>query len=469
MVATARRGHSGDMTNSNHAPSRGHGLDGFYAALRRPGIVRGTDERWFAGVAGGIARWLGVDPLVVRAAFILFSIFFGIGVTLYLVLWLLMPDDRGRLAVERALKDGHGGSIFLLVITVMAVLGGAPWWGGDFHGARIFGFALLVLGAWWFLTRTDTGRDLMVTKPWRGGGAGVGTGTSTGNAAANAGAAFGAGGATGTTGTTSSTGDMGADPLTGAAGGAGPASAAGQPWTTQVPYAQEPRERVRSIGFAGGLLVLGLALVSGVAAHQVATAAGWAGNPTAIGIAAAVGVLGLAIVIAGLAGRRAGGLAFFTIIGMAAAIATTAAPTGLTQPFQAGDQKHVVTTLAGDTNFQLGLGQMTVDLSSATDYAKTPASPDVVTATMGVGQLTIVVPKDVPVTVNARARLGEVDAPAGTTASGSTMRMMDDPSRVGRGGPDIAETLTLGPKGVPAEIVVDAELGMGQILVRSAS
>jgi hypothetical protein len=88
---------------------------------------------------------------------------------------------------------------------------------------------------------------------------------------------------------------------------------------------------------------------------------------------------------------------------------------------------------------------------------------------MGVGQLTIVVPKDVPVTVNARARLGEVDAPAGTTASGSTMRMMDDPSRVGRGGPDIAETLTLGPKGVPAEIVVDAELGMGQILVRSAS
>ena len=181
------------MTNSNHAPSQGHGLDGFYAALRRPGIVRGTDERWFAGVAGGIARWLGVDPLVVRAGFILFSIFFGVGVSLYLVLWLLMPDDRGRLPVERALKDGDGGSIFLLVVTAIAVLGGGPWWGGDFHGARIFGFALLVVGAWWFLTRTDTGRDLMVTKPWRGGGAGVaGTGTSTGNAAANAGAAYGA-------------------------------------------------------------------------------------------------------------------------------------------------------------------------------------------------------------------------------------------------------------------------------------
>ncbi len=155
---------------------------------------------------------------------------------------------------------------------------------------------------------------------------------------------------------------------------------------------------MRSIGFAGGLLVLGLALVSGVAMHQVATTEGWAGNPTAVGIAAGVGVLGLAIVIGGLAGRRAGGLAFFAVVGMIAAVATTAAPTGLTQPFQVGDPRHVVTTLTGDTDFQLGLGEMTVDLSGATDYAKTPARPDVVTATMGVGQLTIVVPDGVAVT-----------------------------------------------------------------------
>src|SRR4051794_24490139 len=166
------------MTNSNQAPTQGHGLDGFYAALRRPGIVRGTDQRWFAGVSTGIARWLGVDPLVVRAGFILLSIFFGVGVGLYLVLWLLMPDDRGNLAVERALRDGDGGSIFLLVVTGIAVLGGAPWWGGDFHGPRIIGFGLLVAGAWWFLTRTDTGRDLMTNKPWRNGAPG---GPSTGN------------------------------------------------------------------------------------------------------------------------------------------------------------------------------------------------------------------------------------------------------------------------------------------------
>ena len=96
------------MTKSNGAPTQGHGLDGFYTALRRPGIVRGRDGRWFAGVATGIARWLGVDPLVVRAGFILFSIFFGMGVALYLVLWLLMPDEQGEIRVERALKHGEG-------------------------------------------------------------------------------------------------------------------------------------------------------------------------------------------------------------------------------------------------------------------------------------------------------------------------------------------------------------------------
>ena len=96
---------SDGMTKSNDAPGQGqgHGLEGLYTALRRPGIVRQSNGRWFAGVAAGVARWLGVDPLVVRAGFILFSIFFGMGLALYLVLWLLMPDERGEIHVERAL------------------------------------------------------------------------------------------------------------------------------------------------------------------------------------------------------------------------------------------------------------------------------------------------------------------------------------------------------------------------------
>src|SRR6476469_2807784 len=176
MVGGGRASQSEGMTKSNDAPSQvqghgqGHGLDGFYTALRRPGIVRQSNGRWFAGVAAGVARWLGVDPLVVRGGFILFSIFFGMGLALYLVLWLLMPDERGEIHVERALKHGEGSSIFLLVVTAISVLGGGPWCGGDTRGLRFFGVALLVVGAGWFLTRTGTGRDLMAQAPGRSAG-----------------------------------------------------------------------------------------------------------------------------------------------------------------------------------------------------------------------------------------------------------------------------------------------------------
>ena len=98
------------------------------------------------------------------------------------------------------------------------------------------------------------------------------------------------------------------------------------------------RERTPSIGFAGGLLVLGLAIVTGVVMSTIAQAAGWSGHHVAIGIASGLGILGLGILVAGIAGRRSGGLAFFAVTGMIAAAATTAAPVALSQPWQAGDR-----------------------------------------------------------------------------------------------------------------------------------
>ncbi|MEO7449127.1 MAG: PspC domain-containing protein [Humibacillus sp.] len=447
------------MSNSNHTPATGQRLDGFYDALRRPGIVRSTGERWFAGVCTGIARWLGVDPLVVRAGFILLSVFFGVGVGLYLVLWLLMPDDRGRLSVERALRDGHGGSIFLLVITVMSVLGGGPWWGGDFHGLRLVGFGLLVAGAWWFLTRTDTGRDLMETKPWRGGA------SSTGNAAANAGVTQFAPGSVVAPGA-----PVMAAPAPWIAAVPGPVAAPGSagsadPWPAGSAV-HEPRERVRGIGFAAGLLALGLALVVGVVLHQIAVAAAWPGSALAVGIAGAVGLLGLVIVVAGLAGRRAGALSFVTVAGIVAALAVTSAPAGLTRPFEVGDSRQVVTSLADGTDFQLGVGDLSIDLTKA-EYAATSTKPDVVTATLGMGQLDIIVPVGVSVAVRTHARLGEINAPSSSVAGAPTSMMGD--GQMQRAGTDVSATLAFGPPTITPEIVVEAEVGLGQINVRSAS
>ena len=62
--------------------------------LRRSSIRRDTDRRWFGGVCAGIARRFDVDPLLIRAAAIVLTVAGGIGLPVYLVLWLLLPDAR---------------------------------------------------------------------------------------------------------------------------------------------------------------------------------------------------------------------------------------------------------------------------------------------------------------------------------------------------------------------------------------
>ncbi|GAB3880802.1 PspC domain-containing protein [Terrabacter terrigena] len=439
------------MTKSNGAPTQGHGLDGLYTALRRPGIVRSRDGRWFAGVATGMARWLGVDPLVVRAGFILFSIFFGMGVALYLVLWLLMPDEQGEIHVERALKHGEGSSIFLLVVTGISVLGGGPWWGGDTQGFRFFGFVLLVVGAWWFLTRTDTGRDLMASAPWKSSGNRATPGSTTGTP-------------TDPSADPTASGTSAAAPLHPAYGSTGNAAAnAGATLTAPRPPAPTPvRYRTPSIGFAGGLLVLGLAITTGVVLSLVADGAGWPGNHVAIGIASGVGMLGIAIVVAGIAGRRSG-LGFFAVVGVIAAALTTAAPAGLDYPWQVGDRSYAVTSLTPAPTYELGLGDLKVDLTKA-DYKA--AGTDTVTATVGAGQVTVVVPKDVPVTINARARAGALRATGSN--EGDFSYESADPG-LHAGGISWERTVHYGPKTGADEIVVDAEVGLGEIRILSGS
>src|SRR5690554_3031070 len=72
---------------------------GFFAWLRQLGISRDTD-RWFAGVAGGIARRSGIDPIIVRGIFVVLALLGGPGILLYLAGWLLLPDQGGRIHLE---------------------------------------------------------------------------------------------------------------------------------------------------------------------------------------------------------------------------------------------------------------------------------------------------------------------------------------------------------------------------------
>lgn len=53
-------------------------------------LMRSRTDKMIAGVAGGIANYLAIDPVIVRLVFVAL-VFSGIGILLYPALWLIMP------------------------------------------------------------------------------------------------------------------------------------------------------------------------------------------------------------------------------------------------------------------------------------------------------------------------------------------------------------------------------------------
>lgn len=96
------------------APAPASAADRFFGAVRRSGLTRSRD-RWVAGVAGGLARRLGVDPLAVRVALVVLSAFGGLGLGLYGLAWALLPDAAGRIEAQAAQRGDVSGSLALAV------------------------------------------------------------------------------------------------------------------------------------------------------------------------------------------------------------------------------------------------------------------------------------------------------------------------------------------------------------------
>jgi phage shock protein C len=56
-------------------------------------LVRSRDEVLISGVCGGLGEFMGISPTYVRLFFILLIFGHGIGVLLYLLLWVMLPLD----------------------------------------------------------------------------------------------------------------------------------------------------------------------------------------------------------------------------------------------------------------------------------------------------------------------------------------------------------------------------------------
>ncbi|MDR5694854.1 MAG: PspC domain-containing protein [Armatimonadota bacterium] len=56
-------------------------------------LYRARDDRWIAGVCGGLGKYLGVDSTLVRIGFILLAFWNGFGILLYILMALIVPEE----------------------------------------------------------------------------------------------------------------------------------------------------------------------------------------------------------------------------------------------------------------------------------------------------------------------------------------------------------------------------------------
>jgi phage shock protein C len=56
-------------------------------------LTRSTTDRKIGGVAGGVASYFGLDPVLVRVGFAVTALFSGAGLVAYLVMLAIVPSD----------------------------------------------------------------------------------------------------------------------------------------------------------------------------------------------------------------------------------------------------------------------------------------------------------------------------------------------------------------------------------------
>jgi phage shock protein PspC (stress-responsive transcriptional regulator) len=56
-------------------------------------LLRAKQGRMVAGVCAGLAGYFGVDVNLVRLAFGVLTVFYGLGILLYVIAWAILPEE----------------------------------------------------------------------------------------------------------------------------------------------------------------------------------------------------------------------------------------------------------------------------------------------------------------------------------------------------------------------------------------
>lgn len=84
-------------------------------------LRRDVENGILAGVCAGLARWLGVDPIVMRVVFVAAAASGGLGLVLYAVAWVLIPSDAARERVAAPVRRGTGRWFVVSGVALLAL------------------------------------------------------------------------------------------------------------------------------------------------------------------------------------------------------------------------------------------------------------------------------------------------------------------------------------------------------------
>jgi phage shock protein PspC (stress-responsive transcriptional regulator) len=371
-------------------------------------LTRATDDKIVSGLCGGLGRHFGLDPIVFRIAFVVLALAGGSGLLLYLLGWALIPDDRTGATLLHHARHGRSSEV---VAAVLLGIGGLLLLSrlGEHGGSGIpAGLVLVGVGAAVLWSRRDRGDRTPPAAPPPGPGTAPPPGpggtwppTPPGPPAWE---------------------QAPADPSAPPAGAPPPTPPAFPPPPSALPAAGAAA-RPRSVLVPVTLSLL--AVLAGGLALLATTGA--ASVPASVGVALALVLVGAAMVVGAWRGRARGLVPVALVLGAALA-ATSIADVPIRG--DVGDRSWRPLT-PGDLRspYRLGAGDMVVDLG-AIDLSGGTAT---VVASVGAGDLEVVVPEGAAVDVDGHAGAGDVSVLGRTSEGLGARRHVVEPGREGGG------------------------------------
>jgi phage shock protein PspC (stress-responsive transcriptional regulator) len=367
-----------------------------------------------AGVAGGIARTLGIDPILVRVAFVILAIFGGSGILLYIAGWLFIPDEAAAdSAGERFFRDNNTlvivGGVVAAVLIVGPLFAWGAWDGGMGLGGTVL--LLLVIAGVVALSRRDRSTPPMVASDQPHPPAPASPQAT--QVIPSAGSA------------PTSVIDRPTTPLPPADGPPLPPAPPTSPQQIPPPPVPPAPPKEKSVL---GRLTLGVALL--VTGSLVALDLADVISVSAVTVlASALAVVALGLVVGTFIGRSRGLIVMGIVLALVL-IPLSAIPRGIdwNTGDGTGNRIYRVQTMADlRPEYALGAGSLRLDLR-----ALDPTTPTDIDVSIGAGDVIVMLPEGVPATVNSDVGIG-------------TITMPDEPERNG-----VDVTQTWAPPGAPA-------------------